>query len=299
MVAATDLADKFYPDKKLLVFLSGRKTPRQDYISAGKGKLANARVAVLTDEGSASASEIFAGALQDWDRGIIVGRRTFGKGLVQNGFYLTDGSMIRLTIARYYTPTGRLIQSPYGEGYDKYIQNFYRRYTDGELMTPDSIHFPDSLKFKTLVNKRTVYGGGGIMPDIFVPADTSGYSDYYKSIARKGLLNSYTLDYADKNRSVLHNEYKSFDDFKKNFSFTQQDIDAFIKKAEDAGVRYNDSQFQISRNEILTILKGLIASNIWQIDEYYRIINADDKTISTALNVISDSTVYRKILGYK
>ena len=152
MLAATALAEKFFPDKKLLVYLNGRKTPRQDYNSSGSGNLSSARVAILTDEGSASASEILAGAIQDWDRGIIVGRRTFGKGLVQNGFNLPDGSMIRLTIARYYTPTGRLIQSPYNEGYDKYLENFYKRYTGGELMTADSIHFPDSLRFKTLLN---------------------------------------------------------------------------------------------------------------------------------------------------
>ncbi len=142
MVAATDIANKFFPDKKLLVFLNGRKTPKQEYTSSGSGILSSARVAILTDEGSASASEILAGAVQDWDRGIIVGRRTFGKGLVQNGFYLPDGSMIRLTIARYYTPTGRSIQSPYNEGYDKYLENFYKRYTDGELMTCRQYSFP-------------------------------------------------------------------------------------------------------------------------------------------------------------
>jgi carboxyl-terminal processing protease len=198
MIAATDVADYFFPDKKLLVYLSGRKTPRQDFTSSGSGILANARIAVLTDEGSASASEILAGAIQDWDRGIIVGRRTFGKGLVQNGYYLPDGSMIRLTIARYFTPTGRLIQSPYNEGYDKYLENFYKRYTDGEMVSADSVHFPDSLKFKTLVNKRTVYGGGGIMPDLFVPADTSNYSDYFRSLSRRGVLGSFTLEYSDK-----------------------------------------------------------------------------------------------------
>lgn len=299
MVAATDLADKFYSDKKLLVFLQGRKTPRQDYESTGHGKLANTRVAVLTDEGSASASEIFAGAIQDWDRGIIVGRRTFGKGLVQNGFYLTDGSMIRLTIARYYTPTGRLIQSPYDEGYDKYIENFYKRYSDGELISSDSIHFPDSLKFKTLVNKRVVYGGGGIMPDIFVPADTSNYSEYYKSLIRKGLIVSFSLDYADKNRSELKSEFSTFDEFNKKFTFTKEDIDTFTKKAEDAGIKYDDSQFRISRSEILNVMKGLIASNLWGSDDYYKIINAGDETINAALKVISDKAAYRKTLGYR
>ena len=171
--------------RNLLVYLKGRKTPRQDYKSSGNGSLSSARLVVLTDEGSASASEIFAGAIQDWDRGVIMGRRTFGKGLVQNGFYLTDGSMIRLTIARYYTPTGRSIQSPYNEGYDKYMENFYKRFTDGELMSADSIHFPDSLKYKTLVNKRIVYGGGGIMPDVFVSADTSSNSALLQEALQK------------------------------------------------------------------------------------------------------------------
>jgi carboxyl-terminal processing protease len=299
MVAATDVADKFFSDRKLLVYLSGRKTPRQDYTSTGSGTLASARIAVLTDEGSASASEILAGAVQDWDRGIIVGRRTFGKGLVQNGFYLTDGSMIRLTIARYYTPTGRLIQSPYDEGYDKYLENFYKRYTDGELMTADSIHFPDSLKFKTLVNKRTVYGGGGIMPDLFVPADTSNYSDYYRTVIRKGILNSFALEYSDKNRQLLTSKYKLFNDFREKFSFSPEEIAAFIKKAEDSGVKYNDSQFKISQNELFTVLKALVASNIWKSNEYYRIINEDDATIESALRIISDKSAYNKMLGYK
>jgi carboxyl-terminal processing protease len=299
MAAATDVADKFFSDKKLLVYLSGRKTPRQDYTSTGSGTLASARIAVLTDEGSASASEILAGAVQDWDRGIIVGRRTFGKGLVQNGFYLTDGSMIRLTIARYYTPTGRLIQSPYDEGYDKYLENFYKRYTDGELMTADSIHFPDSLKFKTLINKRTVYGGGGIMPDLFVPADTSNYSDYYRTVIRKGILNSFALEYSDKNRQLLTSKYKLFNDFREKFSFSPEEIASFIKKAEDSGVKYNDSQFKISQNELFTVLKALVASNIWKSNEYYRIINENDVTIETALKIISDKTAYNKILGFK
>ena len=299
MAAATDLADKFFSDKRLLVYMSGRKTPRQDFFSRGAGNLSSARIAVLTDEGSASASEIFAGAIQDWDRGLIVGRRTFGKGLVQNGFNLTDGSVIRLTIARYYTPTGRLIQSPYDEGYDKYIENFYKRYTDGELMTADSIHFPDSLKFKTLMNQRIVYGGGGIMPDIFIPADTSFYSDYYRSLIRKGLLNSYSLDYSDKNRAKLLSGFKSSDDFNRSFTLSADEISSFIKKAEEAGVKYNEAQFNTSKDEILTVLKALIASNLWQSSDFYRIRNQDDKTIKAALKVVADKSDYRKILGYR
>jgi len=298
MVAATDIADKFFIDKKLLVYISGRKNPRQDYVSDGKGLLSETRVAVLTDEGSASASEILAGAIQDWDRGVIVGRRTFGKGLVQNGFYLTDGSMIRLTIARYYTPTGRLIQSPYNEGYDKYLENFYKRYTDGELITADSIHFPDSLKFRTLVNKRIVYGGGGIMPDLFIPADTSNYSDYYRSLVRKGIVNSFTLEYSDKNRKKLASEYKTFEDFKNGFSFSSEEIEAFIRKADESGVKYNEQQFAVSKGEVLNVMKALIASNLWQTNEYFRILNEDDRVIQKAMQIVGDKVAYNKILGY-
>ncbi len=219
MLAATELADKFFTDQKLLVYLVGRKTPRQDFKSTGNGSLSSARVVVLTDEGSASASEIFAGAMQDWDRGVIMGRRTFGKGLVQNGFYLTDGSMIRLTIARYYTPTGRSIQRPYNEGYDKYMENFYKRFTDGELLSADSIHLPDSLKYKTLVNKRIVYGGGGIMPDVFVSADTAFNSPYFNKLSQKMFLIHLLLNTLIKTVHCLHSEYKSFDDFKTKFKF--------------------------------------------------------------------------------
>ncbi|HBQ83216.1 MAG: peptidase S41 [Bacteroidetes bacterium GWE2_41_25] len=297
MVAATSIADKFFPDQKLLVYLTGRKTPRQDYKSKGSGSLSSTRIIVLTDENSASASEILSGALQDWDRGVIMGRRTFGKGLVQNGFYLTDGSMIRLTIARYYTPTGRLIQSPYDGGYDKYIENYYKRYTDGELMTADSIHFPDSLRYQTLVNKRVVYGGGGIMPDVFVAVDTSYNTQYFRRLAGKNILNSFTLEYFDRNRSALTAQYKNFDDFSKTFQLSPEDIKTFIDKGEAEGIKYDEVQYNISKDEILLILKGLIATNLWQISEYYQIVNQNDKVIAKALQVISDKDSYNSILG--
>ena len=299
MLAATALADRFFSDQKLLVYLSGRKTPRQDYKSSGTGSLAASRVVVLTDEGSASASEILAGAFQDWDRAVILGRRTFGKGLVQNGFPLTDGSMIRLTIARYYTPSGRSIQSSYKDGYDKYMADFLKRYTDGELMTADSTHFPDSLKYKTLVNNRTVYGGGGIMPDVFVAVDTSFNSGYFRRLVGRNVLNSFTLEYYDKNRVKLNSQYKSFEDFKNRFQFSPDDIKTFIAKGEADGVKYNEDQFNISKEEILLILKGLIASNIWRTSEYFQIINGNDKVIEKALKVISDKKNYNTILGYQ
>ena len=297
MLAATALTDKFFKDKNLLVYLSGRKTPRQDYKSNGSGNLASNRIVVLTDEQSASASEIMAGALQDWDRGVVIGRRTFGKGLVQNGFYLTDGSMIRLTIARYYTPSGRSIQSSYNEGYDKYLESYVKRFTDGEMMTADSIHFSDSVKFLTLVNHRTVYGGGGIMPDVFVAADTSYNSDYFRRIAAKNVLNTFTLEYYDRNRPELSSKYKSFEDYRNNFEFEEEDIKAFIAKGESEGIKFNEEQFNISKEEILLVLKGLVATNMWETNEYYQIINKNDKVIETALNVISDKNRYNSILG--
>ena len=297
MLAATELADKYFTDQKLLVYLSGRKTPKQEFKSTGNGSLASSRLVVLTDEGSASASEIFAGAMQDWDRGIIMGRRTFGKGLVQNGFYLTDGSMIRLTIARYYTPTGRSIQRPYNEGYDKYMENFYKRFTDGELMSADSIHLPDSVKFKTLVNKRVVYGGGGIMPDVFVSADTSYNSAYFNKIYAKNVLVAFTLEYFDRNRTKLTSQYKSFTDFKTNFKFSENDIKDFVAKGEAEGVKFNEEQFNKSKDEILMIMKGYIASNIWQSNELYQVVNENDKLIDKALKLISDKKSYNSILG--
>jgi carboxyl-terminal processing protease len=299
MLAATALADKFFPDEKLLVYLKGRKTPRQDYKSSGSGSLSSSRVVVLTDESSASASEILAGALQDWDRAVIMGRRTFGKGLVQNGFYLTDGSMIRLTIARYYTPTGRSIQSSYTEGYDKYMENFVKRFTDGELISADSTHFPDSLKYKTLVNKRVVYGGGGIMPDVFVSVDTSYNTPYFSRLYAKNVLNTFALEYYDKNRSAISSQYKSFMEFKEKFEFNPDDIKTLIAKGEAEGVKYDDEQFNKSKEEMLLVLKGLVATNLWQTSEYFQIINENDKVIANALKVISDKKSYNAILGDK
>ncbi len=297
MLAATELAEKFFSDQKLLVYLVGRKTPRQDFKSKGNGSLSSSKVVVLTDEGSASASEIFAGAMQDWDRGVIMGRRTFGKGLVQNGFSLTDGSMIRLTVARYYTPTGRSIQRPYNEGYDKYMENFYKRFTDGELMSADSIRLPDSLKYKTLVNRRVVYGGGGIMPDVFVSADTSSNSAYFNKLFAKNVLNTFALGFYDKNRTLLNSQYKSFDDFKKKFTFGPDDIKSLIAQGASEGVKFNEEQFNKSKEEILLVLKGYVASNMWQTNELYQIVNENDKVIDKALKVISDKKSYNSILG--
>lgn len=295
--AAIRLTDQIFSSKKLIVYLEGLKTPRQEYFSKNGGELSDSRIVVLVDEGSASASEILAGALQDWDRGVIVGRRSFGKGLVQNGFYFSDGSAMRLTIARYFTPTGRLIQSPYEGGTDKYAENYFSRFSHGELFYADSIAFPDSLKYNTLTNKRTVYGGGGIMPDIFVPADTSWYSDYYASLIRKNVITEFALDFVDSNRERLVRRYPDFNSFRERFKFSDDEINILTSKAESAGIPFNESQFEISRDQILKIVTGLVARDLWDMSEYYEIVYSGDRTVEEALKLIQDHTRYNRVLG--
>lgn len=294
--AAIRVCDHFFGEKRLIVYLEGRKTPRQDFYTREGGKLNESKIVILVDEGSASASEIVAGAVQDWDRGLIVGRRTFGKGMVQNAFNLGDGSAVRLTIARYYTPSGRLIQRPYDEGVDKYIIDFYSRYTNGELISADSISLPDSLKFNTLINGRLVYGGGGIMPDIFVPVDTSEYSDYYRDLVNKNVITQFSLDYVDSNRDRLKRRYQTFEQFKKNFSFTDSEIDSLIRLGNEMGVEFVKDEYDISKKQIRMILKGLVARDIWDMSEYYQIVNQDDIVIERALEVISDSSEFLSLL---
>jgi carboxyl-terminal processing protease len=298
MLAAVSVVNQFLTGQKLVVYMQGRKTPREEFKSSGKGILPQTRLIVLTDGFSASASEIVAGAIQDWDRGIIMGHQTFGKGLVQNGFYLNDGSMIRLTIARYYTPTGRSIQMPYSEGYTKYYANFVERINKGETMNSIRNHIPDSLKFTTNINHRIVYGGGGIIPDIFVADDTTYLTDYYRGVGNKSIFGSFSSEYVDKNRAMLKSTYKTFDDFKRLFEFSPEDIKTFIKMGEDAGVKYDEKQFNISRKAILKLLEGLVARDIWQTSDSFQIFNEGDVLIEKALKVIADKDGYNKILGY-
>ncbi len=299
MAPAVQIADQILSAKKLIVYLQGLHTPRQDYTSTELGTLENARIAILTDEGSASASEILSGAIQDWDRGIIVGRRTFGKGLVQNGYYLPDGSMVRLTIARYYTPSGRSIQTPYSDGVDNYYKKFYSRYLTGELLHADSLNLPDSLKAYTILNKRTVYSGGGISPDIFIPVDTSDYSEYYRDMIRTSALANFCLKYGDQNRNMLHKKYRTFEKFNASFSFSEKDLQELMIEGEKHGVKFDEVGYRISYDSMIKLMKALIARDLWDMTEYFRVMNAGDEAISKAAEILGDEERYNTILGFR
>ena len=231
--SATQLANEFLSAGNLIVYTEGRRSSRHATNATGFGSLKDMKIAVVVNQYSASASEIFSGAIQDWDRGVVVGRRTFGKGLVQRPFPFADGSLIRLTIARYYTPSGRCIQKPYDKGNDAYARDIIDRYNKGELTSADSIHFPDSLRYTTLRSKRVIYGGGGIMPDRFVPFDTTQYTKYYRSLVAKGVINTFSVNYVDKNRKQLKRQYKTEEDFCSRFSVS----DDMVEELTQLGLR--------------------------------------------------------------
>lgn len=295
--AAVDLADEFLDDKKMIVYTQGITSPRTDYKSTAKGEWQTGRLVIIVDEGSASASEIVSGAIQDWDRGVIVGRRTFGKGLVQRPFNLNDGSMIRLTVARYHTPSGRLIQKPYEKGFEDYSKEIIKRYNNGELTNADSIHFPDSLKFQTNVSKRTVYGGGGIMPDFFVPLDTNAYSKYYKQLMQKGIIYRFNLHYLDKERDKLKEKYKTFDDFKNNFQVESSMLDSIASIAKKEKIEFTDDEKAKSEKDIKNMIKALLARDIWDNSQYFEIINPTRDEYMKAIEVLRDKKMYNKKLG--
>lgn len=235
---AFKLSDEFLDDEKLIVYTEGVSSPRYDFKSQSKGEFEKGKLVILIDETSASASEIVSGAVQDWDRGVIVGRRSFGKGLVQRPFNLPDGSQIRLTTSRYYTPSGRCIQKPWEDGLDSYYNDYMKRYQHKELITPDSIKFPDSLKYSTS-NGRIVYGGGGIMPDVFVPIDTSRASDYLINLRSKGIFNNFTMQWVDDNRTTFLKQNPTFDDFNKTYPSLNL-MKEFTAYAQKEGVEHND-----------------------------------------------------------
>jgi carboxyl-terminal processing protease len=298
MNIAIDLADDFLGDNKLIVYTEGSKQPREEAKSTAKGCFENGRLVVLVDESSASASEILSGAVQDWDRGVIVGRRTFGKGLVQKPIPLPDGSMIRLTVSRYYTPTGRSIQKPYESGkLEDYRRDLIDRYNRGELTSADSIHFPDSTRFSTLQVKRTVYGGGGIMPDIFIPIDTTLYTDYHRKLSAAGLLNRVSMNYVDSHRDELTRKYRDFKAYKQKFQIPGETLKELTDLAAAENIEWNEEQYQKSRSLIALQLKALIARDIYEMSEYFRIVNDVNDNFQEALRIINDKAAYDKELG--
>jgi carboxyl-terminal processing protease len=338
LTSAIDIANEFLKKGNLIVYTEGVHQKREDAVALKSGSFEKGKVIILVNESTASASEIVSGALQDWDRAVIVGRRTFGKGLVQRPIVFPDGSMMKLTTARYYTPTGRSIQKPYESGkLNLYNMEMITRYNRGEMLNADNIHFPDSLKYSTKVNRRTVYGGGGIMPDYFIPLDTTRLTDMHRSLIASGVINKFVMNYVEKNRSSLRNQYKIFQAYRYGFEvndsmlknllemFKKEDFEMIRRNiseelAEDGateevldktpGKKGNQTkrtsaaltaddmkQLEQSKPLIRIQIKALIAHDIWDTKEYFQIINEDNTALKKAIDIIENTQKYNRLLG--
>lgn len=298
MQIAAQIANEMLNRGNLIVYTQGRKSPRQNLNADGSGTFRTQKVVVMINQFSASASEILSGAVQDWDRGVVVGRRSFGKGLVQREFLLPDSSSFRLTIARYYTPSGRNIQKPYVKGdREDYDKDIIDRYNHGELQSADSIHFADSLKHTTLRLHRTVYGGGGIMPDVFVPLDTTQYTDYHRRLVAKGIIPQFALRYVDKNRADLKAQYPDAQKFIKEFTVTDEMLNNLVDAGKAEKVDLDKSQFAKSKEMLRTFVKAAIANDLFSTGAYFQIVNEQNDIYKEALNIINDDARYRKIIS--
>lgn len=289
---AVELADEFLSAGKLIVYTEGLNNPKEEMSASNTGNFEKGKLVVIIDEYSASASEIVSGAIQDHDRGLIIGRRSFAKGLVQKPMPLTDGSAVRLTIARYHTPSGRCIQKPYEKG-DEYDDDISNRMKRGELYHADSIKFVDSLAFKTS-GGRTVYGGGGIMPDVFVPLDTSYSSKYLGELQRKSVLFEFALSHTDRNRNNLLQTYPNVQVFKKDFDISEDLLGEFLAFAEKKGVSLDSAGYATSKPWIKSQIRALIARDLWDLEAYFQIINERNDFYTTALKSLYDKTFDKK-----
>jgi carboxyl-terminal processing protease len=287
--AAISLADEFLTPETLIVYTDGRKRPKTFAHARRNGGFETQPLVILIDEWSASASEIIAGAVQDHDRGLIIGRRSFGKGLVQEQVQLGDGSALRLTVARYYTPSGRSIQKPYDNGSEEYFADFMQRYLDGELESQDSIKVNDTLKFET-ASGRTVYGGGGITPDIFIPLQTTERSGYFAQLANRGLIYRFAFDYTDKNRSRL-NTYENANNYIERFRVDDNILRELIAFADKNGVSFKSDEYNRAKHIIESQVKAYIGRNMYGNDAFYPVLNQDDPAVAKALEVLQSNTM--------